>query len=56
MKKKLKKKSEKNEKKQEKKRIENEIKIRNDKHPLRHALLGVTLWGNTTTEKACFQC
>jgi len=24
--------------------------------PLRHALLGVTIWGNTATGKACFPC
>jgi len=26
------------------------------RYPLRHVLLGVTLWGNITTGKACFQC
>ena len=25
------------------------------RYPLRHVLLGVTLWGNITTGKACFQ-
>ena len=53
-------------KEEKKKKIKSWNKIWNDKYafeacavghyPLRHVLLGVTLWGNTTTGKACFLC
>jgi len=38
----------------EKKELKETLRVKNDKYPLNHTLLGATLWGNTVTEKTCF--